>query len=107
MSLLEGFPPGDWTATFERDCIAAIEKYISACRRHDPESLIYRGMALDSVVARHLYTLLISSHAVQMHYAAAMAGMSCDLPLSDPHARAIVTTMTARALLRLSHERTP
>lgn len=96
MSVLEGFPPVDWTATFESDCIAAIQEYISTCRNNDPQSLVYRGMALDSLIARHLYVLLISSQAVQMHYATAMAGRPCELPLSDPHVRAIVAAMTGR-----------
>jgi hypothetical protein len=98
MSFLEGFPLVDWTATFESDCIAAIQNYIGACRSNDPHGLVYRGVALDSLIARHLYVLSISSQTVQMHYAAAMAGQPCDLPLPDPHMRTIVAAMTGRTL---------
>jgi hypothetical protein len=92
------FPSVDWTATFENDCIAAIEAYIRAAHLHAPQTMIYRGLALDSIVARHLYVLLISDRDVQLHYATAMAGEVCTLPLADPHVRAIVAQLTGREI---------
>lgn len=96
MNVASMFPSVDWTESFEEDCIAAIEVYLAGRRANAPQSLDYDGIALDTLAARHLYILLISSQSVQMHYATFKAGVNCDLPLADPHVRAIISQMTGR-----------
>src|ERR1700761_4917407 len=98
MNVVPMFPSVDWTASFEEDCIAAIETYLARRRADAPQSLDYNGIALDTLAARYLYILLISNQSVQMHYATFKAGMDCDFPLADPHVRAVVSQMTARSV---------
>lgn len=93
-----GFPSVDWTATFEEDCISAIVAYLAECSAADPQSLVHDGIALHTLAARHLYTLLVSTRQVQMHYASHKAGQECDLPLADPHVRAIMERVTGRRI---------
>lgn len=98
MTSVRQFPDVDWTATFEEQCIAAIENYVRGMRETVPEALMHGGIVLDSIVERHLYTLLISDPAVQMHYATWLAAHDCTLPLTDPHVRSIVGKLTGRSI---------
>jgi hypothetical protein len=94
------FPAVDWGATFEEDCIAAVEAFVADEKRLRPETLDYRGTDLGSALERHLYIQLMQSRPLQYLYACALAGTPAEPQRLPPHLLAV-----AQKLVPALHDR--